>query len=381
MTSPSDSRPRTWQAWLQESPPGMRHALLRAGLWLLQGPYAIVTGVRNAAFDRGWRKVRIVDRPVVSVGNLTVGGTGKTPLVLWLAEWFRAQDVRTAVLSRGYGATHADGRNDEALQLERRLPDVPHLENPDRAAAAELAIHELEMQLLLLDDGFQHRKLHRDLDVVLVDALNPLGGGWLLPRGLLREGFSSLRRAHAVVLSRADLVPQAERERIRRLVLDRNPALVWAEARHRPRRLIASGDGSAELASLADKRIAAFCGIGNPEGFRRTLAELGWNVVAFRPFPDHHAYTREELLSDLPSWGDSCQAEAFVCTEKDLVKIDLDALGGRPLWAVEIGLEFLSGEAEFVQLLDPLASRAAALEAHYDEVWPTPPSAEGEAAE
>src|SRR5262249_5942270 len=140
--------------------------------------------------------------PVVSVGNLTVGGTGKTPCVEYVARFYRQLDRRAAILSRGYGS--AGGHNDEALLLEENLPDVPHLQGADRVALAAAAVEELESEVLILDDGFQHRRLVRDLDVVLVDASNPWGYGYLLPRGLLREPKSSLRRASVVLLTRCD---------------------------------------------------------------------------------------------------------------------------------------------------------------------------------
>ncbi|MBU6174878.1 MAG: tetraacyldisaccharide 4'-kinase, partial [Planctomycetes bacterium] len=163
-------------------------------LWCASQPYAAAVTLRNWAFDRGFKKTIGVEIPVVSVGNLTAGGTGKTPTVAFLAKWFRAQNKRVAILSRGYGAG-SDGRNDEAKELEITLPDVPHLQSPDRIASARIAVDELGMELLLLDDGFQHRRIGRDLDIVLLDAREPFGFGHLLPRGLLREPLRSLKRA------------------------------------------------------------------------------------------------------------------------------------------------------------------------------------------
>ncbi|MEO6807716.1 MAG: tetraacyldisaccharide 4'-kinase, partial [Isosphaeraceae bacterium] len=150
-------------------------SLARLGLSVATGGYRLGVGARNLAFDRGWKTVHQASVPVVSVGNLTLGGTGKTPMVEWLARWFRAHDVRVAILSRGYGQT--EGLNDEGRVLEENLPDVPHLQGTDRAALARIAVEELESQALVLDDGFQHRRLGRDLDVVLLDALEPFGGG------------------------------------------------------------------------------------------------------------------------------------------------------------------------------------------------------------
>ncbi len=187
----------------------LARGVLRAGAVA----YGAAVSARNFGFDRGWLRSHRALVPVVSVGNLTLGGTGKTPMVEWLARWFRSREVRVAILSRGYG--HTGGINDEGLVLEENLPDVPHLQNPDRVALAQTAVRELESELIVLDDGFQHRRLARDLDVVLLDALDPFGLSQLCPRGLLREPVRSLRRAAVVVLSRADLVADAQRAAIR----------------------------------------------------------------------------------------------------------------------------------------------------------------------
>ncbi len=167
-------------------------------------PYGAVVALRNRGFDRRWLEIEQAGVPVVSVGNLTVGGTGKTPMVEWVARWYRRRGQRVAILSRGYRQVH--GLNDEGRVLEENLPDVPHLQDRDRVRSARIAVEELEAEILVLDDGFQHRRLARDLDLVLIDALEPFGLGHLLPRGLLREPLRSLRRTDMVVLSRADLV-------------------------------------------------------------------------------------------------------------------------------------------------------------------------------
>src|SRR4051812_35824646 len=172
----------------------------RTLLSVLEVPYSLAVRWRNWQYDRSPRRTTRVSVPVISVGNLTLGGTGKTPLVEWIARWLRNEAVRVTIVSRGYGATEG-ARNDEALELEQKLPDVPHLQNPNRVEGAKPAIEELSCQVILLDDGFQHRRLARDLDIVVLDALDPWGGGRVFPRGLLREPITGLRRAHAVVLS------------------------------------------------------------------------------------------------------------------------------------------------------------------------------------
>jgi len=329
--------------------------LTRAALRAAEVPYSIAMRWRNRRYDRGRTKTYSVDVPVISVGNLTLGGTGKTPVVAWLARWLRDRDVRVTIVSRGYGAGDAS-RNDEALELEQRLPDVPHMQNPDRVEAARVAIEEFDCQMILLDDGFQHRRLERDLDIVLLDALAPFGYEHIFPRGALREPAAGLKRADAVLLSRADAIDAtaraALRDRARRLA----PDAVWAEVAHAPQALFSSSGIERPLGEVEGKRVAAFCGIGNPAGFRHTLAGLGCQVAAFREFPDHHAYTRADVES-LSRWADETNAEAVLTTHKDLVKIGLDDFRRRPLWAVSIGISFLSGLSELEEELTALLPR------------------------
>jgi tetraacyldisaccharide 4'-kinase len=339
---------------------GLAAAALRAGLQLVETPYAWVMRLRNARYDRGRAVIHRVEVPVLSVGNLTLGGTGKTPLVAWLARWLRERDVRVTLISRGYGAEQG-ARNDEALELEHMLPDVPHIQNPDRVAAARLAIEEFECQMILLDDGFQHRRLARDVDIVLLDACQPFGYGHVFPRGMLREPVEGLVRAHVVALSRADMVNEQDRASVRREVLRLAPEAIWLELSHRPRSLRRYDGEEMSIETLHGQRIAAFCGIGNPAGFRHTLEICGYEIAGFREFADHHAYTRADI-DDLRRWVEALSVSAVICTHKDLVKIGIESLGQMPLWALAVGLDFLSGqnelEAKLRELL-PLSPGAA----------------------
>ncbi len=328
---------------------------LRAMLWrglfrLAEIPYGVVVGHRNRRYDTGKSEIHRVDVPVISVGNLTTGGTGKTPMVAWLARWLRENNVRVSLISRGYGAEKGSV-NDEALELEQKLPDVPHLQNPDRVEAAQTAIEELETQIIVLDDAFQHRRIHRDLDIVLIDALEPFGYGHLLPRGLLREPVASLARADVVALSRSDMVDQSRREEIRTEVRRHAPNTIWIELAHQPARLVSSSGGVEAIDSLQGKSVAAFCGIGNPVGFRHTLESSGFEVKELKEFPDHHRYDRKDI-EQLIAWGnDLDEISALVCTHKDLVKVSVDQLGQRPLWALEIGMEVLTGREQLEEML------------------------------
>ena len=339
---------------------GAAAGLLRSVLHAASFPYGWVVRARNRRYDRGASEIHASAVPVISVGNLTVGGTGKTPMVEWLARRLRQQQVRVAILSRGYGAEQG-GLNDEALELELALPDVPHLQNPDRVASSTVAVEELASQLLLLDDGFQHRRLARDLDIVLLDASEPFGFNHMLPRGTLREPTFGLGRAGVVVLSRADMIDPDEREAIRQRAQYLSPEAAWCEVEHRPAALVDSAGGSDPLQSLAEKSVAAFCGIGNPAGFRHTLDALGCRVSAWREFPDHHNYTREDV-DELARIARESGADLIVCTRKDLVKLRAPAIGGVPLRALSVELRFLSGEQAMIDALRPLIERARAIQ-------------------
>lgn len=347
----------TFHALVSGRQRGLSAAALRATLRLAETPYALAMRVRNRRYDRGRAEIHRVNSPVVSVGNITLGGTGKTPLVEWIARWYRQRNVRTALVSRGYGAK-AGQANDEALELEQKLPDVPHVQNRDRVAGARLAIEEFESQLILLDDGFQHRRLARDLDIVVLDAMEPFGCEHVFPRGLLREPLTGLRRADVLVLSRADLVTAEGRAEIRQRAQCFAPQATWVEARHAPRVWRSASGDERPLDYLAGKRVVAFCGIGNPEGFRRTLDAAGVDIVGFREFADHFAYQRSDIES-LTSWAAASNAEAVVTTHKDLVKVDVERLGGKPLWALVVGLELLAGEAELTARLSAVLPKTA----------------------
>ncbi len=215
--------PAEFRALVSGSRRGPLASLARAGLRILEVPYSLAVRWRNHRYDSGRAPIERVEVPVISVGNLTLGGTGKTPTVEWLAQWFAARGIRPALVSRGYGARPGHS-NDEALELARKLPDVPHVQDADRVRGARRAIAEFGAELILLDDAFQHRRLARDLDIVLVDALAPDGFGHVFPRGMLREPLSGWARADVIILTRSELVDEPRRAAIRELVRRHAPA-------------------------------------------------------------------------------------------------------------------------------------------------------------
>ncbi|MEM8733060.1 MAG: tetraacyldisaccharide 4'-kinase [Planctomycetota bacterium] len=319
--------------------------------WAL--PYWLVASLKNWLYEQGGKEAFSSPLSTISVGNLSVGGTGKSPMVAWVARQIRSRDVRVAILSRGYGQLD-DGRNDEALELELTLPDVPHLQNPDRVASAKLAEDELQMQALVLDDGFQHRRIARDLEIVLLDASEHPRTRHVLPWGLLRESIRGLSRADVIVLTRCDQAVPCELERLESTVAriaKREPLLL--RANHEPSSLVTHGGERIPCSALEGKRILAFCGIGRPDSFILTLESLGATVLQSRAWPDHHAYDRSDI-EDLSQWASSAQkVDYVVCTLKDLVKIRLDAVGAVPLVALAIEIRFAGeGEESLMRTID-----------------------------
>lgn len=315
--------------------------MARAALRAAELPYTAAVAWRNRRYDSGRAAVHRLPVPVVSVGNLTLGGTGKTPFVEWLARWFVARGVRVALVSRGYKAAGGEP-NDEARELSEKLPGVPHFQHPNRLLAGRRAIDEAGAELILLDDAFQHRRLARDLDIVLVDACEPFGFGHVFPRGTLREPLAGMARADVVVLTRADMLPPAERRAIWDKLARLAPAALRLEVGQRPQSLRAAKGAEQGVSSLAGRRVAAFCGIGNPAGFRHVLTGCGYELVALREFPDHHHYTAADL-DELSRWAASLDVAAVLCTHKDLVKLPVEHLAGKRLWALLAELEFYSG--------------------------------------
>ncbi len=319
--------------------------------------YSGITGLRNAAYEAGIAPAKALGVPVVSVGNLTVGGTGKTPMVAWFVRELQRRGRRPGVLSRGYRAAEG-GRNEEGILLEELLPGVPHVQRADRVEGGR----ELEAEgvdVVVLDDGFQHRRLRRDVDLVLVDATRPWGlpapaeGGEpvcaVLPRGFLREAPRGVRRASAVVFTRCDQASAEELERLDARFEAIAPGVPRTRAAHRAV-AVRTPEGRREVDVLRGREVALVSGLGNPEAFARTAREAGAVVVADLRFPDHHHYDRAELDRAVPAGA------TILCSAKDAVK--LDALGVACL-VLEVELAWIAGEPVIAALLDSLPATDA----------------------
>jgi tetraacyldisaccharide 4'-kinase len=326
--------------------------LLRVLLTALSWPYALVVRLRNALYSSGLLRTHRANAAVISVGNLTTGGTGKTPLVVWLCQYTRQKGYRSAILTRGY-KTQKEPMSDEPAVLAARCPDAQVIVNPDRVAGANEAINTYGAKVVILDDGFQHRRLGRDVDIVTVDATRPFGYNRLLPAGLLREPVTALRRAHAVVITRCDQVSRERLEQIEREIRRIHPQAVIATSTHVPVRAGSYGDPEIGLDELRGKKVFAFCGVGNPQAFFDTIREIGCSLRGTRRFDDHCRYT-DTCLGELCRQADLCKVDFMVTTQKDWTKIaQLNRPAeGPPLAYLAIELQFRTGAEQLTALLD-----------------------------
>ena len=318
--------------------------------------YGAVTRARLRLYRSGLLKSERVGAPVVSVGNLTTGGTGKTPLVEWVARALAREGLRVCVLTRGYGradesrrvvasdgarvlAEAAECGDEPRLLAERVLGVAAVVCDRDRVEAARWAQAELGAEVFVLDDGFQHLRIARDLDIVTLDATAPWGGGHMLPRGRLREPPSGLARADCVVITRAELAADLEGLRTEVARVSGGRAAVFT-SRVRTlglRRVSATGGAEAD-AKLESARVGAFCAVGNPSAFFEHVRRDGFELCYTRAFKDHHAYTQtdaEAVSREAVARG----ARALLTTAKDAVKLRGLSFA-LPCYVVETGLEF-----------------------------------------
>jgi tetraacyldisaccharide 4'-kinase len=330
---------------------------IRGLLRMASLPYGVAVALRNRQYNTARKRVHRCGVPVISVGNLTTGGTGKTPIVCFIATWFEQRGARVAIVSRGYGRGDADA-NDEAMELQSRLPDVPHVQDPDRVKASRIAIDRHGAELIVMDDGFQHRRLDRDLDIVVIDATCPFGFDHLLPRGLLREPVSNLRRADLVMITRCDAVPPSIVSDIEQRVRQSHPAIPMVRSKHEPTHLLEFPSTRMPVGTLSGAKVAVVSAIGNPAAFEATVESCDAEIVDSRRLADHDSYTTETVPA-LGQWIESLgdRIERVVCTHKDLVKLKTKVLGGRPLQAIVIELTLISDREPLDALLEAILSQ------------------------
>ncbi|PLX42161.1 MAG: tetraacyldisaccharide 4'-kinase [Deltaproteobacteria bacterium] len=315
-------------------------ALLLTPVTLLSGLYALIQYTRRNLYREGVLKSRHAGVPTVCVGNITLGGTGKTPCVETVCRLLLSLGKKPVIIARGYGGSMegdvvvvSDGREikhsaaevgDEPLLLSERLLEagVPVVIGAKRYDAARLAVDELGAEAIVMDDGFQHLAIKRDLNIVVIDASRPFGNLFCLPRGSLREPLSALRDAQLFLLTRAEGVGAISLNALKENLAAHNPQAPIITAAHTPDCFReAHTNERLPLAWVEGRKILAFAGIGNPGAFFLDLEELGARLLDSTPFPDHHEYTSAEL-GQLAKWARLSSASALVTTEKDLVRIE-----------------------------------------------------------
>ena len=275
-----------------------------------------------------------VDAAVICVGNITTGGTGKTPLVVWINKQiisnlrFQISSSHCAILTRGYKAAKGPGLktqdySDEIAMLAESCPGAKVIVNPDRVEGATEAIKKFHAQVLIMDDGFQHRRLARDLNIVTIDATRPFGYGKMLPAGLLREPVTALKRADAVVITRCDQIAGVDLEKLEKRLREIHPDMVVARSIHAPGWARSVDQDNIPIEQLRGKKVFAFCGIGNPEAFLDTIRDVGCELVGSEVYNDHYHYT-EDCLSDIYGQAEQLVADLILTTQKDWTKLISD---------------------------------------------------------
>jgi tetraacyldisaccharide 4'-kinase len=341
-------------------------------LWPLTLPYGAVAHLRARAYRKGILKSKHLDGTVISVGNLTTGGTGKTPMVLWIAERLISEQKNVAILTRGYrgekiasasknnrqsAAANASGSSvtttsDEVRLLQSRLGNrVQYGVGANRyEQGTELA--KQGVNWFVLDDGFQHLQLARDVDIVLIDATNPFSGGRLLPAGHLREPRAALARADIIVITRSAHAPAIE-SAIRR---DSNAPIFYARPKLDAIHSFTDGQSGGAVAPEALGKLFAFCGIGNPAALLDDLRTWGLDIVGHKFFPDHHHYTDhddEEILQQASEAG----ASGLICTEKDLYNLHAIYYGKLPTFYCSISMQIDNADDFWRAILSTAESR------------------------
>lgn len=330
----------------------LRASVLRGLLCFLSYIYSGLIRIRNLLYDSGLLKAGHCGGFVISIGNITAGGTGKTPLVIWMYQTLNAKGLKCSIITRGYKSeSSGDKLKDEPGMLQENCPDAEIIVNPDRLSAGIRAVKNFGAEVIILDDGFQHRRLARDIDIVCIDSSCPFGYGKILPAGFLREPPSSLKRADAVVLTRSDQAGKAGLEEITRKIRTLNPEAVIAETSHKARRIRASSGKEAGLDELKGKKIYAFCGIGNPDAFFCTLTQLGAELAGRKIYNDHHRYSSEDI-EIIVSESKKHKAELIVTTEKDYIKLPREGLKGDiEICMLKTEIDFAKGREKLGDLI------------------------------
>ena len=362
---------------------GLWRRLIMTVFYVFSLIYGQLVNLKLSMYHIGWFKKERLTCYVISLGNVTVGGTGKTPTAQHLAREIRDMGYRVAILNRGYRAKwrgavgivsdghalkmDAETAGDEAFMLAKHLPNVPVLIGPERAVTGRYAIEHFGAQVAILDDGYQHWQLERDMDILLVDAVNVFGNGYLLPRGTLREPLSHIDRADVCLMTKVDQAAPGAIEYIWETFRSYNQDGLILESIHQPRQFVRLADwyediaaGGVPVTELKGKKVLAVSAIGNPASFEQTLADLGIEIVESMRYPDHHDYGEKDMAEVLYR-AETLGVEAIIITEKDAVKVPGDVVRAKwriPMYVISVEVTFQKGqEAFFSTLKDALAEK------------------------
>ena len=352
-----DSIRRYLKKIIDGSKKGKTAAVIRFLLLLLSMFYAQLAKIRSVLYQNNILKKKEADVPVISIGNITTGGTGKTPFTAFLADKLKSK-YKIAIISRGYGANKdveepfliknedklfADAvqAGDELFMLARSSEQLIFIRSANRYQGTKLAVDQ-GAELILLDDGFQHYQLKRNADIVLVDAEEPFSNNRVLPAGLLREPFAALKRADIFLLNRSKNVDYGQIKELKdslNTLCPLNEGIFRAETRLENCMSVASQEKE-NPNFLKEKKVFAFSGIGSPEAFEKSIERAGASVVSYRIFKDHYNYQKEDLLTLLDQYSAS-QADLILTTEKDAVKLFnfAEMIGDLPFYYLKISLE------------------------------------------
>jgi len=327
--------------------------------------YGRIADLRNSLYDHGVFKSLSLGAPTISIGNITAGGTGKTPLVAHSAEILAEDGARVAILTRGYGRKNPRSRvlvsdlenvltdartgGDEPVELATKLlGKAIVVADADRVAAAEWARTRFGITTFVLDDAFQHRRARRDLDIVCIDATNPFGNNEILPVGTLREPLANLGRADAIVITRSNLITDLSPLRLEISKLAPETPIFESSTKIRRLAEISAFSSATQIGEIRHQKALAFCAIGNPSNFYKQLSSEGFEIVSKKPFPDHHYYSKEQI-SKLEGRARNAGASILLTTAKDAVKL-IDVEFGMPCYLVETELS-VADENQFKSLI------------------------------
>ena len=351
---------------------GISRRLIMGVFYVFSLIYEQLVNLKLTMYRWGWAKKERLDCYVISLGNVTVGGTGKTPTAQHLAREISDMGYRVAILNRGYRAKwrgevgivsdghtlkmDAETAGDEAFMLAKHLPNVPVLIGAQRAVTGRYAIEHFGAEVAILDDGYQHWQLARDMDILLVDAVNVFGNGYLLPRGTLREPLSHIDRADVCLMTKVDQAAPGAIAHIWETFRSYNQDGLVLESIHQPRQFVRLSDwyediaaGGVPVTEMEGKKVLAVSAIGNPASFEQTLADLGIEMVESMRYPDHHDYGERDMAEVLYR-AETLGVEAIVITEKDAVKVPGDVVRAKwriPMYVISVEVTLQKGREEF----------------------------------